>query len=310
MKKKLLILNFISLFTLSNAQINNGLKAHYTFSGNPNDTSGQNHNGQIIGNISLVQDRFGTPSAAYQFPGNAANYISINYAADFNIAPTDSFSISLWYKGGSSQAGDLEVLFGKENPQLINYHKYDYFLSLYDSNRLMCGGAGYEVLWSSVTPQNPDNNWHHAVLVYENKNWYLYLDNILDKSNTTQNNIITQSTNNLLIGKGFQGILDDIRFYNRRLSVGEINELYNLTGLSTNENKKVSKIRIYPNPVKNIIHITSGKTVKYVHIYDTSGRSVKTDTKNKINVSQLPNGSYIINVQTEDGEWTEKFIKE
>lgn len=308
MKKQLLILGFISLFTLSSAQLNNGLKAHYPFNGNPNDTSGQNHNGKIIGNLNLVQDRFGTSNAAYEFPGNITNYISINYASDFNIPSTGSFTISLWYKGGSSQAGDFEVLFAKENEQLINYRKYDYFLSLYDANRLMCGGAGSEVLWSSVTPPSPDTNWHHAVLAYENQNWYLYLDNSLDKSSTTQH-IITQSTSNLLIGKGFQGVIDDVRFYDRKLSVGEINELYNLSGLATNEVSNI-KHNIYPNPVKEFLNITSNQPIKSVEIYDTLGRLIKTENSTKVNVAQLSKGNYVVKIKTNSGEKIEKFIKE
>jgi hypothetical protein len=163
--EKNLFLIFISFFSLCNSQINNGLKAFYPFNGNASDNSGGNHNGQIVGNLNLTDDRFGIPNSAYQFPGNSTNYIAINYASDFNIATSESFSISLWYKGGSSSGGDFEILFGKENPQL-NYKPYDYYLGLYDGNRVLCGGNGYEVLWSTITPPGPDPNWHHVVFIY------------------------------------------------------------------------------------------------------------------------------------------------
>ncbi|WP_332023974.1 LamG-like jellyroll fold domain-containing protein [Kaistella sp.] len=294
MKKNLLLI-FFFLFSLSNSQINTGLKAFYPFNGNTNDHSGGNHHARIVGNLNLTDDRFGTPNSAYQFPGNSTNYIAVDYASDYNTSPSESFSISLWYKGGSVSGGDFEILFGKENPQL-NYKPYDYYLGLYDSNKVVGGGNGYEVLWSTITPPQPDPHWHHIVFIYDNKNWYLYQDNILNKSNT--NHPVSQSTNGLVMGKNFQGIIDDVRFYNRKLTDTEIDELYKLN-LTVNDDSKNSDLIIFPNPTSGILNVRGyGNETLQVLIYDRSGKQIfsqqYSEKQINIDLSKLPDGIYTL----------------
>lgn len=71
-----------------------------------------------------------------------------------------------------------------------------------------------------------------------------------------------------------------------------------------------TNIKIYPNPAKDFINITSDKAVKSVEIYDVLGRSIKVDFSNKINVSQFSKGNYILKIKTDSGDIIEKFIKE
>lgn len=79
--------------------------------------------------------------------------------------------------------------------------------------------------------------------------------------------------------------------------------------LGVNDVKKV-QVKIYPNPAKDILNITSEKPIKSIEIYDVLGRLIKTETKNNINVSQLSKGNYLIKIKTGDQELIEKFIKE
>jgi len=79
--------------------------------------------------------------------------------------------------------------------------------------------------------------------------------------------------------------------------------------LGVNDLKKI-QVKIYPNPARNVINITSDKPVKSIEIYDVLGRLIKTDTKNNINVSELSKGNYFIKIKTGDQELIEKFIKE
>jgi len=69
-------------------------------------------------------------------------------------------------------------------------------------------------------------------------------------------------------------------------------------------------IKVYPNPVKDFINITSDKSIKSVEIYDALGRLIKKDTYTKINVSQLSKGNYLLKIKTDSGDIVEKFIKE
>ena len=70
------------------------------------------------------------------------------------------------------------------------------------------------------------------------------------------------------------------------------------------------KTSIYPNPAKDVLNLKTSEGIKKVEIYDVAGRQVKTATTEKVNVSDLKAGMYIIKIQTASGETTEKFIKE
>lgn len=82
--------------------------------------------------------------------------------------------------------------------------------------------------------------------------------------------------------------------------------------LSTKDEILLAKdyFEIYPNPVSNYLNIKSNSKVENVSVYDFNGR--KTNVKlegNKVDVSSLPSGNYLINIETKEGKTTEKFIK-
>ncbi|MGG7551950.1 T9SS type A sorting domain-containing protein [Chryseobacterium arthrosphaerae] len=86
--------------------------------------------------------------------------------------------------------------------------------------------------------------------------------------------------------------------------------LNNTNALSVKEERsKIESVGIYPNPVKNILHINSGQTKNLdAEITDAAGRSIlRTGIKdNKLNVDELQKGIYYLKI----GNTTHKFIKE
>lgn len=80
--------------------------------------------------------------------------------------------------------------------------------------------------------------------------------------------------------------------------------------LATQEVKQ-HDINVYPTIVSNgIINIISNNdTIKTVKIYDPSSKLVlQTQSKNEINVSQLPKGVYIINIEEQGKTESKKII--
>jgi len=221
------VLLFLVIAVDLRSQLSIGLKAYYSFKGNPSDLSGNGNDGTIIGSPVLTHDRFGIADCAYYFPGTSNDYISINYSSDFNIDSLGAFSISLWYQGGSTNEGDYEILFEKPNPDVSPYPS-DYSLALYDLNKPGLGSNYRPIVGAIFDPPIPDSNWHHVVGIYDNKNWYFFEDNALVQSDTSLEYIIFQSMNNLVIGKNFEGVIDDIRFYDRALNFFDIYEIYHL----------------------------------------------------------------------------------
>ena len=83
-------------------------------------------------------------------------------------------------------------------------------------------------------------------------------------------------------------------------------------GVSTvGQIEKTSNVTIYPNPTADFISIKSLSRVISFNIVDLSGKAVSSAkaADNKIDVRNLTKGTYIINIETENGTETKKFIK-
>ena len=78
-------------------------------------------------------------------------------------------------------------------------------------------------------------------------------------------------------------------------------------GTGIDETKDLPAFSIYPNPVKDILNITTDKPVHSIHIYNTYGTEVAHATDaTSIDVSHLPAGVYMVHA---DGKVT-RIIKE
>ncbi|MCF2218948.1 T9SS type A sorting domain-containing protein [Chryseobacterium sp. PS-8] len=87
----------------------------------------------------------------------------------------------------------------------------------------------------------------------------------------------------------------------------------NNTILATKEDVSNTKeiIDIYPNPAKDIVTIEGKNKILSVYVYDLSGKRIDLPLSgNKVNVSGLANGNYLLGIKTEEGFVTKKLIKE
>lgn len=81
--------------------------------------------------------------------------------------------------------------------------------------------------------------------------------------------------------------------------------------LGTSEATKAQATNIYPNPTKGEINIKTDKKIKSFTVLDFSGKSVLKSSSNKVDISSLPKGGYLLQVEFTDGTTTtEKVIKE
>lgn len=83
-------------------------------------------------------------------------------------------------------------------------------------------------------------------------------------------------------------------------------------GLAVSDVKK-SEVKVYPNPVVDIVNIEAADKVKSVQVYDLTGKVVASQTlnavKNQVNLSKLTPGVYVVNIQTEKGTQSVKIVK-
>jgi len=71
---------------------------------------------------------------------------------------------------------------------------------------------------------------------------------------------------------------------------------------------------MYPNPVNNVLNISTTNTINQIHIYNLLGQEVLFDSPNrtqtKINLSNLSNGSYVVKIQAGKQVGAYRLIKE
>lgn len=72
-------------------------------------------------------------------------------------------------------------------------------------------------------------------------------------------------------------------------------------------------LKLYPNPATDFVHVFHKDNISKISVFDTAGKLVLTqevnDKQADIFVQQLPNGSYMLQAQTEQGTESVKFLK-
>lgn len=208
--------------TIAWAQLDSGLVAYYPFNGNSNDESGNNRNLTNYG-ATLTADRFGNANSAYSFDG-VTSYLQANAYP----ALLTTFTYSAWIKvtvAGPSRNYSFGT-YGAEDEWLstwgVGYNPFGHFIAVYDRTN---------DAWMPTL--DIGNQWAHVVIVYASTTRSIYINGAFFASQNITTPIISPPSNDLRIGRHtnngtqeFQGMIDDIRLYNRALSAEEINRLY------------------------------------------------------------------------------------
>lgn len=94
------------------------------------------------------------------------------------------------------------------------------------------------------------------------------------------------------------------------LSEGFINGDLLGSALGINEAEvSALKIKIYPNPASEVIHINSEIQLTKIEIYDVLGKQVfKSSYLNKINVENYNSGIYILKMYSVDNQFVSKRV--
>lgn len=225
------------------------LIASYNFAnGSILDGSGNNnHLSFVDGTVPNAVDRNGNNNCALEF--NATSYLKMNQIQALQQA--DKFSISLWfqtnvlYDGLFSPASLTDkpryFILGQTTTSYANPNqglRPAFFLGQYDCLRVFSSNGGGPELWESYDSFPVDQNcgdsrldvWNHVVINYDSTNsvYELFVNGVLTtEANLTYNQYFNE-LNEVFIGKGMFGTLDDIFIFNKVLSVAEVNQMKNL----------------------------------------------------------------------------------
>ena len=65
---------------------------------------------------------------------------------------------------------------------------------------------------------------------------------------------------------------------------------------------------VYPNPVHNTLSVNSDDIVSMT-VFSLTGQQILTSDNNRMDVSMLPNGIYLVRVMTKETNVVNRFIK-
>lgn len=207
-----------------------GLVGWYPFNGNASDASG-NGNDCTVNGASLTQDRFGIENHAYNFDGD-------DWIESKNIVPAyDVLTFSAWFKPADVRGNNTKGIVSMPRSSAGTGTR----LGFHYSTKSIAGGfnpPNFAVKPDSTEPLEFEQ-WYHGAVTNSRGELRLYLNGNLCASKKYESRSVS-SSQNLLIGKElhekavpdgmrfFEGLIDDVRIYNRTLSDSEILAIYNL----------------------------------------------------------------------------------
>ena len=107
-----------------------------------------------------------------------------------------------------------------------------------------------------------------------------------------------------------------IEIYDEKEGISKIQYYYSLNNDTSTQisetNNPISDLIIYPNPVSSIININPRfKTPSKIEIFNTDGQvMVSQSLRNEfLNISDLPAGVYILQIQSGEKKFTARFVK-
>ena len=211
----------VSLIVLNTQQVPTGLVAAYGFEEGSGlsvaDASGNGNSGAILGAMWMPEGRFGS---ALSFNG-IDDQVVVTDSASLDL--TNGMTVSAWVYPLALNGWGTVVM--KETSDDLAYALYADNGSSRPAGYVKIGGSTYSVTGNSSLALNL---WTHLALTYDGTTLRLFVDGV-EQDNRALTGSIEVSSQPLRIGgntvwstEDFNGRLDEVRVFNRALSLGEI----------------------------------------------------------------------------------------
>jgi hypothetical protein len=252
------------------------------------DRSGTGNTGMLIGFNQATSSVQGKYNQALQFTGTSTK-ISIPSSQTLNMSITNAFTYSLWMKVTTftPSAGSFNCLV---------CHDVNEQFSMHSSGGLLAfrpGGTVTQLLYYSA-PVNVVEQWYHLVATYDGTTVKMYINAVSSGNKSSLESVGVAGRNptltiggSFLGGIGLNGVIDEVRIYNRALSAQEVLELNQATNFdvtpitppaipqglisssptfnsvslswSANQESDLKEYRLYQNDIQSAI-IPAGQT--------------------------------------------------
>ncbi|MGC6429418.1 MAG: LamG-like jellyroll fold domain-containing protein [Jejuia sp.] len=285
----------------------NNLIAFWKAEDNTNDSAGNNNgtgNGVVYGT--------GVVNKSFSFDG-VNDVVVVPHSTDLDI--TGNITVEFWA---------LQTVFNTENTVLCKGSE-----DAENAYSIRFTGQTFECVFKDnlgndvvlVGPSFEDFQWHHYAYVRQGNQHQIYADGFgfgwMPFTNSPLNSVglpltigAQYNSQNTNYTNFFGGQIDEVSIYNRALSELEIQSVYNagadgkcINTLSL-ENELIveNEIKIYPNPVKDVLNVKLNSEHQNVtlEIYDALGKRVKYILKlpsASVNVETLNSGLYFYRIK-------------
>ena len=223
----------VPLKVVFGSSLNQGLIAHYSFTGNTDD-NGPNGLDGVLGNGSggnepnLTSDRNNATDRAYNFDGS--QYIDLSENDIFDLGDYPEFSISTWVNPSDTTNGIIlsKYIAASDNRMyLLRIFEGNIRFSVHDNG----ASNPSDMLETPVL-----TGWHHIAVVLDDGEFTLFVNGtekvstpktvtILADSPTAKTVIGAVHQSNVLFDRKYTGDIDEVRMYDRALTVSEVAEL-------------------------------------------------------------------------------------
>ncbi|WDO13015.1 LamG domain-containing protein [Flavobacterium sp. WW92] len=184
----------------------------------------------------FVTDRSGNVNSAISF--TRTNFLTLNTTTARNIEVGNSVTVSLWFRMQNTEAGDFERMFEKSNGSMP--YPTTFGVGVYDGNTPLVfwpQGGLWDMSWNvDQNLWNDTTNWHHLVVTVQHDtpnnidHVKMYRDGVLRNSEDVSNIFLNTQALDYIIGKNFEGYLDDLRVYKKVLTPQQVTTLFQLEG--------------------------------------------------------------------------------
>lgn len=165
-----------------------------------------------------------------------ADYIDLNSSSMNGL---DSLSLSIWVRtsnidsqqeiiqGWSSAGGNEFEVYLEESDN--NKNKYGIQINIMDE------GENFELKYKDYDVT--DGNWHQLFITRSGEDVCLYIDGSeVDCEDKFNEGTLDINPDNLILGQGFVGLLDELKIFDNALSENEIHDIYNFENDGKNYN--------------------------------------------------------------------------
>ncbi len=222
--------------------IPDGLIAHYPMMGTSSDITPSGNDGSQFGGVAVTNNAFGDINNAYSFDGNDGRVVISNSS---QITAPPAITASLWVQFKNITVGSspdyIQTLAAKASGGGAPDAQTEWDL-IYDTPndalkfRVVDGtGIGATISWNFVKEFLHPDDWYHIAVTWDSTAMRMYINGTAVASQTAGVPATMQSGIQLLRlggsnafvagGRPFRGNLDDVKLYNRALSVAEVKAL-------------------------------------------------------------------------------------